>query len=196
MWLSCCVLLVEYVLLAWLVIHTGYRVFMIDEIDKFRDEWRSGEPREFKVLGVKNVISHNRENIKQISRVKDIETEQEIDIELDKWTVRDLVSVGKVVNIEFDKEDLYEDFIVPGYAKKTEILWALIGILLTSFILGVFVEIPEEKLDDYRYREKSERDLLKEARGKGRNIYFSIPAIIWVACSVISFGIAIFVACN
>ncbi|MBR2246486.1 MAG: hypothetical protein IJ880_05610 [Bacilli bacterium] len=127
MWLTYGVLFVEYVLLVWLVIHTGYRVYMFDEIDKFRDEWRSGEPREFKVLSVKNVITKDHESTKQVSHLQDIETGQEIDIELGKWDTKELVSIGKTVNIEFDKEDLYDKIDVPGYAKKGEIIWVFIA---------------------------------------------------------------------
>lgn len=194
-WLTYGVLFVEYVLLAWLVIHTGYRVYMFDEIDKFRDEWRSGEPREFKVLSVKNVITKDHESTKQVSHLQDIETGQEIDIELGKWDTKELVSIGKTVNIEFDKEDLYDKIDVPGYAKKGEIVWAFIGGLIALIILSC-VELEDSKIDKYHYKESSKYEALKNARNTVRTLYFTVPFFTWLACTVISLGIAFQVANN
>lgn len=195
MWLTYGVLFIEYVLLAWLVIHTGYRVYMFDEIDKFRDEWRSGEPREFKVLSVKNVITKDHESTKQVSHLQDIETGQEIDIELGKWDTKELVSIGKTVNIEFDKEDLYDKIDVPGYAKKGEIIWAFIGGLIAMIILSC-VELGDSEIDKYHYKESSKYEALKNARNTVRTLYFTVPFFIWLACTVISLGIAFQVANN
>ena len=195
MWLTYGILFVEYVLLAWLVIHTGYRVYMFDEIDKFRDEWRSGEPREFKVLSVKNVITKDHESTKQVSHLQDIETGQEIDIELGKWDTKELVSIGKTVNIEFDKEDLYDKIDVPGYAKKGEIVWAFIGGLIALIILSC-VELEDSKIDKYHYKESSKYEALKNARNTVRTLYFTVPFFTWLACTVISLGIAFQVANN
>ena len=194
-WLTYGVLFVEYVLLAWLVIHTGYRVYMFDEIDKFRDEWRSGEPREFKVLSVKNVITKDHESTKQVSHLQDIETGQEIDIELGKWDTKELVSIGKTVNIEFDKEELYDKIDVPGYAKKGEIVWAFIGGLIALIILSC-VELEDSKIDKYHYKESSKYEALKNARNTVRTLYFTVPFFTWLACTVISLGIAFQVANN
>lgn len=195
MWLTYGVLFVEYVLLVWLVIHTGYRVYMFDEIDKFRDEWRSGEPREFKVLSVKNVITKDHESTKQVSHLQDIETGQEIDIELGKWDTKELVSIGKTVNIEFDKEDLYDKIDVPGYAKKGEIIWVFIGGLIAMIILSC-VELGDSEIDKYHYKESSKYEALKKARDTVRTLYFTVPFFIWLACTVISLGIAFQVANN
>lgn len=195
MWLTYGVLFVEYVLLAWLVIHTGYRVYMFDEIDKFRDEWRSGEPREFKVLSVKNVITKDHESTKQVSHLQDIETGQEIDIELGKWDTKELVSIGKTVNIEFDKEDLYDEFDVPGYVKKREIIWVFIGGLIAMIILSC-VELGDSEIDKYHYKESSKYEALKKARDTVRTLYFTVPFFTWLACTVISLGIAFQVANN
>ena len=195
MWLTYGVLFVEYVLLAWLVIHTGYRVYMFDEIDKFRDEWRSGEPREFKVLSVKNVITKDHESTKQVSHLQDIETGQEIDIELGKWDTKELVSIGKTVNIGFDKEDLYDKIDVPGYAKKGEIIWVFIGGLIAMIILSC-VELGDGEIDKYHYKESSKYEALKNARDKVRTLYFTVPFFTWLACTVISLGIAFQVANN
>ena len=194
-WLTYGVLFVEYVLLAWLVIHTGYRVYMFDEIDKFRDEWRSGEPREFKVLSVKNVITKDHESTKQISHLQDIETGQETDIELGRWDTKDLVDIGKTVNIEFDKEDLYDKIDVPGYAKKGEIVWAFIGGLIALIILSC-VELEDSKIDKYHYKESSKYEALKNARSTVRTLYFTIPFFTWLICTIISLGIAFQVANN
>ena len=195
MWLTYGVLFVEYVLLAWLVIHTGYRVYMFDEIDKFRDEWRSSEPREFKVLSVKNVITKDHESTKQVSHLQDIETGQEIDIELGKWDTKELVSIGKTVNIEFDKEDLYDKIDVPGYAKKGEIIWVFIGGLIAMIILSC-VELGDSEIDKYHYKENSKYEALKNARNTVRTLYFTVPFFTWLACTVISLGIAFQVANN
>lgn len=195
MWLTYGVLFVEYVLLAWLVIHTGYRVYMFDEIDKFRDEWRSGEPREFKVLSVKNVITKDHESTKQVSHLQDIETGQEIDIKLGKWDTKELVSIGKTVNIEFDKEDLYDEIDVPGYAKKGEIIWVFIGGLIAMIILSC-VELGDSEIDKYHYKESSKYEALKKARDTVRTLYFTVPFFTWLACTVISLGIAFQVANN
>ena len=195
MWLTYGVLFVEYVLLAWLIIHTGYRVYMFDEIDKFRDEWRSGEPREFKVLSVKNVITKDHESTKQVSHLQDIETGQEIDIELGKWDTKELVSIGKTVNIEFDKEDLYDKIDVPGYAKKGEIIWVFIGGLIAMIILSC-VELEDSEIDKYHYKESSKYEALKNARNTVRTLYFTVPFFTWLACTVISLGIAFQVANN
>ena len=195
MWLTYGVLFIEYVLLAWLVIHTGYRVYMFDEIDKFRDEWRSGEPREFKVLSVKNVITKDHESTKQVSHLQDIETGQEIDIELGKWDTKELVSIGKTVNIEFDKEDLYDKIDVPGYAKKGEIIWVFIGGLIAMIILSC-VELGDSEIDKYHYKESSKYEALKNARNTVRILYFTVPFFTWLACTVISLGIAFQVANN
>lgn len=194
-WLTYGALLVEYVLLAWLVIHTGYRVYMFDEIDKFRDEWRSGEPREFKVLSVKNVITKSHENTKRISHLQDIETGQETDIELGRWDVNDLVCVGKTISIEFDKEDLYDEIDVPGYAKKGEIVWVFIGGIIVMIILGG-IELDDDKLDRYHYRDENKYKALKKARSTVRMLYVTIPIVTWLICTVISLGIAYQVANN
>lgn len=195
MWLTYGVLFIEYVLLAWLVIHTGYRVYMFDEIDKFRDEWRSGEPREFKVLSVKNVITKDHESTKQVSHLQDIETGQEIDIKLGKWDTKELVSIGKTVNIEFDKEDLYDEIDVLGYAKKGEIIWVFIGGLIAMIILSC-VELGDSEIDKYHYKESSKYEALKKARDTVRTLYFTVPFFTWLACTVISLGIAFQVANN
>ena len=58
------------------------------------------------------------------------------------------------------------------------------------------VELGDSEIDKYHYKESSKYEALKNARNTVRTLYFTVPFFTWLACTVISLGIAFQVANN
>ena len=58
------------------------------------------------------------------------------------------------------------------------------------------INIANYLTDKYHYKESSKYEALKKARDTVRTLYFTVPFFTWLACTVISLGIAFQVANN